>query len=156
MISIKSFATLFVILFVTTNYTFADQMLDLVNQARQANNVPPLKLDSRLVSAAQKHSNYQASINTMTHDDASGPLGTRLSNEGVDWSAAAENVAWNQPNITEVMKAWLNSPGHRENLLNSAYTIFGWGVKNLYWTQDFAALMSAQETSHTKENEEIK
>ncbi|KAJ2329258.1 hypothetical protein GGH92_009726 [Coemansia sp. RSA 2673] len=51
-------------------------------------------------------------------------------------AGAAENIAWNQQNVDEVMQAWINSPGHYANMIGD-YTSVGFGVTNLYWTQDF-------------------
>ncbi|CAG8461860.1 12616_t:CDS:2 [Ambispora gerdemannii] len=143
MISIKSFATLFVILAVMANYAFAtpQTMLDLVNAERKKAGVGALVLDDRLNSAAQKHSDYQAKIKQMTHDDAAGDLGTRITKEGFSWSACGENVAWNQKSEQDVMNAWMHSSGHKANILSSTFTHFGYGVNSRYYTQDFGTLM---------------
>ncbi|KAI9500396.1 CAP domain-containing protein [Coemansia spiralis] len=111
-------------------------MLSELNAIRAAVGKPALTLDSTLSKIAQKHSDYQASVNTMTHSDPSGTLGARFSADGVSWEGAAENIAWNQADVSAVMKAWKNSPGHYENMIGD-YTSVGFGVTNLYWTQDF-------------------
>ena len=60
----------------------------------------------------------------------------------ISYRAAGENIAKGQKTPAEVVKAWMNSQGHRENILNSKYTEIGVGVAKdskgtLYWTQMF-------------------
>ncbi|ORX96000.1 SCP-domain-containing protein [Basidiobolus meristosporus CBS 931.73] len=116
------------------------KMLQLVNQQRQMNGQPALKLDDRLVQAAQKHTDYQARVGQMTHDEPGRPLSTRVNETGFKWSAIGENVAKGYASIDAVMKGWMNSPGHRRNILNPQYTHFGSGyvANGAYWTQNFA------------------
>ncbi|PIA16425.1 SCP-domain-containing protein [Coemansia reversa NRRL 1564] len=113
------------------------QMLQQVNAIRAEVGKGPLTIDERLNSMAQAHSNYQSSASTMTHSDPSGSLGSRCSQYGIDWSGVAENVAWNYKDVTEVVQGWKDSPGHYENIIGD-YNAVGFGVTNLYWTQDFA------------------
>lgn len=61
---------------------------------------------------------------------------------GISFTAAGENIAYGQPTAQAVMDAWMNSPGHRANILNSSYTQIGVGAVadnngTIYWTQDF-------------------
>ncbi|KAK9767226.1 hypothetical protein K7432_003108 [Basidiobolus ranarum] len=116
------------------------KMLELVNQQRQQNGQNPLQLDSRLVQAAQKHTDYQASIGQITHDEPGRPLSTRVSETGFKWTALGENVAMGYTSVEAVMNGWMNSPGHRQNILNPQFTHFGSGyvANGNYWTQDFA------------------
>ncbi|ORX89381.1 SCP-domain-containing protein [Basidiobolus meristosporus CBS 931.73] len=116
------------------------KMLELVNQQRQMNGQPALKLDDRLVLSAQKHTDYQARVGQMTHDEPGRPLSTRVSETGFKWSAVGENVAKGYGSIEAVMNGWMNSPGHRSNILGSQYTHFGSGyvANGNYWTQNFA------------------
>ena len=114
-------------------------MLRRVNEERQRAGAAPLSLDSRLMRAAQLHSEYQASIGTMTHE-GNGGMGARVTAQGYRWSAVAENVARGQASVQQVMNDWMNSPGHRRNLLNPRYTQMGWGRAGAnYWTQVFAS-----------------
>lgn len=60
----------------------------------------------------------------------------------ISYTAAGENIAYGQPTAQAVMDAWMNSPGHRANILNRSYTQIGVGAVSdsngiLYWTQDF-------------------
>ncbi|KAI9482493.1 hypothetical protein BX667DRAFT_529799 [Coemansia mojavensis] len=63
------------------------------NRGRIESGLHPLKVDERLNSAAQDHSNYHAQINILTHGDAAGTLGTRVSSSGVVWMRLGENAA---------------------------------------------------------------
>ncbi|KAJ2741103.1 hypothetical protein GGI20_005420 [Coemansia sp. BCRC 34301] len=116
-----------------------NQMLAQVNSIRAAAGKSPLKLDSRMNSMAQDHSEYQDKINKMTHDDAAGSLGQRCSNVGLQWRGVAENVAWNYPDVTSVVKGWKNSSGHYRNMIGD-YNLVGFGESGKYWTQDFAKI----------------
>ncbi|MEV0430144.1 CAP domain-containing protein [Micromonospora sp. NPDC050495] len=117
------------------------EVVDLVNQERAKAGCKALSIDDKLMLAAQRHSQDQADHQTMTHDGSDGStLGVRLNRVGYAFSQAAENVAWNQQSPAEVMTAWMNSSGHRKNILNCAYTEIGVGVARSngpYWTQDF-------------------
>ena len=116
----------------------------LVNKERAARGIAPVTVDSRLANAAQKHSNYQASINKMTHTGKGGTnAGQRISAEGYSWSTWAENIAAGQKDCTQVMSAWMNSSGHRANILNSKMKHIGIAYAKsssgtMYWTMDLA------------------
>ncbi|KAJ1652683.1 hypothetical protein IWQ61_007029 [Dispira simplex] len=117
-----------------------NKMLTLVNNARKQSNTSPLAYNDALNKDAEHHSNYQSSIGTMTHDDSQGDTMSRLQQAGLQASATGENVAYNQPDVDVVMDTWLNSPGHRANILNPSYTHLGAANVNGYWTQVFAGL----------------
>jgi len=113
----------------------------LTNQARAAAGVAPVTVSLTLNAAADGWSQYQASITTMTHGENPG---ARMTAAGFAWSAWGENVAYGQSSCTDVIAAWLNSPGHRTNMLNPAYTHIGIAVATasngyMYWTMDLAA-----------------
>ncbi|KAL6590645.1 PR-1-like protein [Neocallimastix californiae] len=119
---------------------FNYKMICLVNKERAKKNVPYLAYSSQLANAALKHSKYQASKKKMTHDE-SGSYSTpmkRIKKAGFNPKACAENVAYNQKTIEKVMESWMNSSGHKKNILNKSYTHFGAGMKDRYWTQNFA------------------
>jgi hypothetical protein len=118
------------------------KMLCLVNQQRASNGLNPLGLSQQLENAAQQHSDDQARMRSMTHDgsDGSSP-GDRVERAGYNWRSVAENVAYGYGDEEECMKEWMNSPGHRENILGRDYTHFGSAVgyagSTPYYTQDF-------------------
>ncbi|KAI9229582.1 MAG: CAP domain-containing protein [Piptocephalis tieghemiana] len=118
--------------------------LCLVNKARGAFGLKYLRYDAKLSNAAFGHSQDQARMNKMTHDgsDGSSP-GDRMKAAGFSWTACAENVAYGYPSDAACMVAWMKSQGHKENILNTKYDSFGYGVATSssgtpYLTQDFA------------------
>eukprot|EP00775_Hariotina_reticulata_P006348 gene6348-6581_t len=128
-----------------TTSSFASEVLSLVNAARRANgNLGQLSLDSQLNNAAQAHSIDQASRNTMTHTGSDGSsIDTRVTRTGYRWSIVGENVAYGFNTPASVHGAWMNSPGHRANILNGEFVHMGLAVATgsdnyLYWTQVFA------------------
>lgn len=123
----------------------SDQCVTLVNKERAARGIAPVTVDGRLATAAQNHSNYQASTLKMSHTGSGGTnAGQRLSNAGYAWRTWAENVAAGQADCTQVMSAWMNSSGHRANILNVNMVHIGMGAARgsngvIYWTMDLAA-----------------
>ncbi|OKI89376.1 CAP domain-containing protein [Micromonospora sp. CB01531] len=117
------------------------QVVDLVNKERAKAGCKALAVNAKLMLAAQRHSQDQADHKTMSHDGSDGSdAGDRLDRVGYAWRAYGENVAWNQQTPAAVMDAWMNSAGHRANILNCSYTELGVGVARSngpYWTQDF-------------------
>ncbi|MCZ7439247.1 CAP domain-containing protein [Micromonospora sp. WMMC241] len=117
------------------------QVVDIVNQERAKAGCKALTVNSKLTLAAQRHSQDQADHKKMSHDGSDGSdVGQRLDRVGYTWRAYGENVAWNQQSPAAVMDAWMNSEGHRANILNCSFTQIGVGVARSngpYWTQDF-------------------
>ncbi|NYT93887.1 CAP domain-containing protein [Salinispora sp. H7-4] len=120
----------------------AAEVVRLVNVEREKAGCKALSIDDKLMTAAQRHSQDQADHQNMSHTGSDGKgLGHRLSAVGYTNVAAGENVAWNQQSPAAVMKAWMNSSGHRANILNCSYTKIGVGIATSngpYWTQVFA------------------
>ncbi|CAH0522126.1 unnamed protein product [Peronospora belbahrii] len=119
-------------------------MLERVNLERGAQGLAPLCTNSKLRLAAQLHSDDQAANDFMDHTGSDGrTVVDRVSAAGYDWRGVAENVAAGQIDVTEVMDAWMNSEGHRENILGdytmlgSAYAYTPDGNYNHFWTQNF-------------------
>jgi uncharacterized protein YkwD len=116
----------------------------LANNARAAAGLAPLTIDSRLTVAAEAHSTEQATRQKMTHTGKNGSnAGQRMKAQGYSWSTWGENVAAGQADCASVMSAWMNSSGHRANILNPAFVHIGMGaVKGtngvIYWTMDLA------------------
>ncbi|HLM68573.1 MAG TPA: CAP domain-containing protein, partial [Longimicrobium sp.] len=62
----------------------------------------------------------------------------RLTARGVSWRMVAENIAWTpEQDARQTLQGWINSPGHRQNLENCAYTHHGIGLRDAYWTHVF-------------------
>lgn len=114
------------------------QLLQLHNNYRQQMGLKPLVLNQALVNAAQKHTNWMKQNNTLSHfQNGKGP-GDRISAEGYKWRAYGENIANGYPTAQAVFQGWLNSSGHKKNIVNSNFKDVGFGVSWKYWTTDFA------------------
>ncbi|MGW0363215.1 CAP domain-containing protein [Streptomyces sp. NPDC002990] len=120
----------------------AAEVLALVNQERAAAGCPAVSLNAKLTRAAQDHSQDMAAHSNMSHtgSDGSDP-GQRITRAGYAWSTYGENVAYGYSTAQKVMEGWMNSPGHRQNILNCSFKEIGIGLAqpNHYWTQAFGA-----------------
>jgi len=116
------------------------QVVQLVNSERSKAGCSPLTVNAKLTKAAQAHSEDMAAHRTMSHtgSDGSSP-GDRITAAGYSWSMYGENVAYGYSTPQSVMTAWMNSPGHRANILNCSFKEIGVGYAGPgdYWTQDF-------------------
>jgi uncharacterized protein YkwD len=102
-------------------------LLAAVNAARASNGLPPLRLDSRLRTAARSHSTDMLRRDYFTHGD----FRRRMLAFHVQGFISGENLAWGsgphgQPG--PIVKEWLASPEHRANLLRPGYTLIGIGL----------------------------
>jgi uncharacterized protein YkwD len=120
-------------------------VLDLVNAERAKVGCPALVANATLAQVARAHSQDMAAHNYFDHNglDGSTPF-TRMTAAGYRYSAAAENIAAGYATPQDVMTGWMNSAGHRANILNCGLTQIGVGYASLsssaygsYWTQDF-------------------
>lgn len=118
----------------------SDILMSEVNLRRSKSPIalPLLRRDDRLVLAAQRWSKWQAENHTMTHGNP-GAFQERAEAAGYPAGWLGENVAYGQPNVAEVVEDWMNSPGHRRNILNQQYVDFGAAAESdesgrLYWT----------------------
>lgn len=104
---------------------FENKVVDLVNRERTARGLRPLKVTQKLMSAARGWSRTQADSRRMFHSSM----------------GYGENVAYGQRDPEDVMNAWMNSPGHRANILNGRYASIGVGAvqngSSIFWTQVF-------------------
>ncbi|MFD0687218.1 CAP domain-containing protein [Actinomadura fibrosa] len=120
----------------------AGQVIALTNAERAKHGCGPLTLDAKLQSAAQAHSADMVARNFFDHTNPSGKdPGDRITAAGYRWSTYGENIAAGQQTPASVMSSWMNSPGHRANILNCKFKNIGVGVakkgNSPYWTQDF-------------------
>lgn len=122
---------------------FQKRVINLVNKERAANGLSALQEDSDLDKVATLKSEDMAKLNYFSHTSPTyGSPFDMLSQFGISYKAAGENIAMGQPTPESVMNAWMNSEGHRANILNSNYTHIGVGIaKNAngqyIWTQTF-------------------
>ncbi|MFF7990767.1 CAP domain-containing protein [Kitasatospora xanthocidica] len=122
----------------------AQAVVDLVNAERAKAGCGPVAAEPRLATAAQSHSDDMANRNYFDHASPEGyHADHRIEATGYRWSTWGENIARGQKDPAAVMDAWMNSPGHRANILNCAFKQLGVGVRTgsggPWWTQVFAA-----------------
>lgn len=120
---------------------FAAQVADLVNAERAKAGLRPLTVKKDVTLAAQTRSKELISSFSHTRPDGSS-FSTALTQAGVSFKGSGENIAYGQTSPQKVMQDWMNSSGHRANILNSNFTSIGVGhYKNSagvdYWTQLF-------------------
>jgi uncharacterized protein YkwD len=121
-----------------------DQVVALTNTERAKAGCGPLSVNPVLTAVAQAHSQDMATNNYFSHDSQDGrsPF-DRMTAGGYRYSTAAENIAAGQRTPQDVMTAWMNSAGHKANILNCALKEIGVGYATgsgsygAYWTQDF-------------------
>lgn len=119
------------------------EIFDISNLLRYRNNKRLLTWNTNAQEAAYKHSREMKIKNYFSHGSKwSGNLQTRLQAEGIRFEMAGENIAAQYPDAPAVCLGWLNSPDHRENLLNNSFTSLGVGSYQLYYTQDFVLPMN--------------
>ena len=120
----------------------ARTLFERANQERASRGIRSLKWDASLADAARQHALRMAEQDTLSHQLPGEPeLAEREKDAGAKMSAAAENIA-SGPNIEGIHTGWMNSPGHRRNLLNPQYDSVGIAVVQrgeLFWAvEDFA------------------
>jgi uncharacterized YkwD family protein/spore coat assembly protein SafA len=115
----------------------------LVNAERAKAGLPALKINWELSRVARYKSADMANKGYFSHTSPTyGTPFQMMENFGMRFSSAGENIAYGQRTPAEVMRDWMNSPGHRNNILSRSYTEIGVGLaknKNgvCYWTQMF-------------------
>ncbi|NJJ37984.1 CAP domain-containing protein [Paenibacillus apii] len=117
---------------------FVKEVVALVNEERGKAGLAPLAaLDSLNKVAAAKATDMRAN-NYFSHTSPTyGSPFDMMSAFGVTYSYAGENIAMGQRTPEEVMKAWMNSPGHKANILSKNFNYIGVGFDNNYWAQEF-------------------
>nr|WP_245573942.1 CAP domain-containing protein [Amycolatopsis nigrescens] len=117
----------------------AGEVLTLVNKARAEAGCSPVSTDARLVTAAQKHSDDMAARDYFSHTTPEGVSFAERIREAGYGKPGAENIAKGQATAAQVMSSWMNSDGHRRNILNCSLGKLGVGVNTAgrLWTQDF-------------------
>lgn len=119
------------------------EVLSLVNSVRAENGLSALSWAEDVANVARAHSSDMITRGFFSHTNPDGlsPF-DRLRNNGISYRTAAENIAYGQRSASEVMNSWMNSSGHRANILNKNVTEIGVGAVKaqngtIYWTQMF-------------------
>lgn len=108
---------------------FMAEVLILVNKERALAGVPALKLHKGVQDLAVAKSKDMADNNYFDHKSPTlGMYNNQLDRSGISYRSAGENIAAGQGTPAAVMKSWMDSPGHRSNILNSDYTHIGIGT----------------------------
>lgn len=121
---------------------YLQEVLDLVNQERAAAGLAPLTLDEKLNEAAKVRAQEITSNFSHTRPDGTAPF-TVLQEYGCSYMTAGENIAAGQSTPAKVVESWMNSEGHRANILSPDFSKLGVGYcqvdsgYNHYWVQLF-------------------
>lgn len=128
---------------VSTVNSMEKQVASLTNSERKAKGLSALTLDSQLSKLARIKAEDMAKKGYFSHTSPTyGSAFDMMNKYGVSYRTAGENIAKGQKTAESVMNGWMNSSGHRANILSSAYTNIGVGYAkdsrgNTYWVQIF-------------------
>ncbi len=126
-----------------TTTTQENEVVRLVNAERAKSGLPALKTNWELSRVARYKSADMANKGYFSHNSPTyGTPFQMMENFGLRFTAAGENIAYGQRTPAEVMRDWMNSPGHRSNIMSGSFSEIGVGLaknKNgvCYWTQMF-------------------
>jgi uncharacterized protein YkwD len=124
----------------TDDALMEDEVVHLVNEQRAKAGCEPLTVDPRLEQAAEAHSTDMAERDYFGHTTPEGlTFRDRIQSAGYANPQTAENIARGQRDAAQVMNSWMDSPAHRENILDCNLSRVGVGLDadGMYWTQDF-------------------
>lgn len=132
------------------------EVVNLVNQIRASNGLQPLAIDVRLAYSAQTHTEDMTDGDFLSHTGSNGSNpGQRITAAGYPWTGWSENVAAGQTTPQAVVDGWMNSQGHRDNILRATSQHIGVGYASVpgttythYWTQNFGSSSSPPETGN--------
>lgn len=125
----------------TETLSFAEQVVNLVNAERAKAGIAPLSIDKNVQTAAQVRAVEIETSFSHTRPNGSN-FSTVLKEQGVSYRRSGENIAWGQRTPEAVVSAWMNSEGHRANIMNANFTKIGVGYYRSangvnYWSQLF-------------------
>ncbi len=124
----------------STVVNYENEVIRLVNEIRVKNGLNPLTADWELSRVARYKSQDMKDNNYFAHNSpVYGTPFAMIKNFGISYRSAAENIAKGQTTPQAVVNAWMNSSGHRANILNASYKKIGVGYVSSgnYWTQMF-------------------
>ncbi|MDQ8737080.1 CAP domain-containing protein [Paenibacillus sp. LHD-38] len=117
---------------------FEKQVLQLVNAERSKAGLGALSMDGPLANMAMVKAKDMANNNYFDHNSPTyGSPFDMMKQFGITYNSAGENIAKGQPTAERVMSDWMNSPGHRANILNSSFNKIGVAHYNGSWVQEF-------------------
>lgn len=127
----------------TENNKLEKEVVTLVNQERAKQGLAPLKDNSQLSNVARTKSEDMVAKNYFSHTSPTyGSPFDMMKKFGITYTSAGENIAMGQQTAASVMSSWMNSSGHKANILSKNFTEIGVGVAkdksgSIYWTQQF-------------------
>jgi uncharacterized YkwD family protein len=122
------------------NSSFANQVVTLVNQERAKANLKPLASDSALSAMALDKAKDMYNKHYFSHTSPTyGSPFDMMKTYSIRFTYAGENIAMGQKTPQDVMNAWMNSAGHRQNILSPNFTKIGTAYYNGEWVQEFIA-----------------
>ncbi|MEH7503901.1 CAP domain-containing protein [Neobacillus drentensis] len=124
----------------STLSAYEQKVVDLTNQERAKNGLAALKVDVTLSKMAHEKSRDMSANGYFSHTSPTyGSPFDMMKKYGITYRYAGENIAMGQRTPEEVVKAWMNSEGHRKNILSPNYNYIGVGYvsQGNYWTQEF-------------------
>lgn len=134
--------------------TIRRAILCLLRQQRAADHLPPLRESRQLDAAAQRWTNAMVASDNFSHGQ---DLGARINSTGFRWSTAAEDIATGVSTPRAVVRGWMGSPGHCQNILSPQFAFVGIGVNRhavagyarhpATWTVDFALPIGMRQPS---------
>ncbi len=119
---------------------YEKKVVELTNAERAKQGLAPLTLDTALSKVARAKSQDMKDNNYFDHNSPTyGSPFDMMKSFGISYTSAGENIAMGQKTPEEVVQAWMDSPGHRENIMNASFTHIGVGyvASGNYWTQQF-------------------
>lgn len=119
---------------------YEQEVVELTNNERAKYGLSPLEIDTELSRVAKEKSNDMAKNGYFDHNSpVYGSPFDMMQSYGISYRTAGENIAKGQRTPQEVVNAWMNSEGHRANILNGDYTHIGVGFveQGNHWTQQF-------------------
>ena len=121
-------------------HAFEQEVVELTNEEREKQGLTALEVDSELSVVAKDKSKDMLDNQYFSHDSPTyGSPFDMMEEYGISYRTAGENIAKGQRSAEEVVDGWMNSPGHRENILNGDFTHIGVGYveEENVWTQQF-------------------
>lgn len=118
------------------------KLLQVINEARTARGLRPLRLDAQLTKAARAHSRDMLQRDYFDH----GPFARRMARYDVSGPVIAENIAWSpgsSPAVRWIVRVWLKSPVHRANLLRPGFRRVGLGALAGRWGNKPVTMVTA-------------
>ncbi|MDO4298065.1 MAG: CAP domain-containing protein, partial [Lachnospiraceae bacterium] len=122
-------------------HSYARQVVELVNEERAKAGLPALVMDGVLTRAANVRAKEIKKSFSHTRPDGTG-FSSVLKEYGISYRGSGENIAWGQKSPEEVVEGWMNSEGHRANIMNKNFKNIGVGYYQdergvNYWVQLF-------------------